>query len=104
MFILGEAMARTRVRGLDSEQTKSAALPSYKTRLMDAMIDAGALKLGEKGEDYRLKVGGYSPYFVNVGGMNTGNSITALATAYASTIADGKAAMEVVASLLRNGN
>ncbi|MGD0729406.1 MAG: hypothetical protein ABR981_05000, partial [Candidatus Micrarchaeaceae archaeon] len=58
----------------------SRKLPEYKVKFINALIDSGALKLGA---DYALKSKREAPYFLNIGGFNSGQTTSILANAYA---------------------
>jgi len=68
---------------MTSRSKTQTQLPQYKERFIDSLVKSGALKLDN---DYKLKSGRESPYFFNVGGLNSGTSTSDLANAYASAI------------------
>jgi orotate phosphoribosyltransferase len=55
-----------------------------KRQLVELLISEGVLQFG----DFVLKSGRKSPYFFNLGAINTGSAIQALGEAYAETILD----------------
>lgn len=63
----------------------SEKLPEYKVKFIDALINAGALKVGG---DYGLKSKRESPYFVNIANFNSGSATSVLSNAYANAIAE----------------
>ena len=58
-------------------------MEEYKKNFIDMLIKKGALKFGN---DYKLKSGRLSPYFLNVRGVSDGEGITKLGEAYASAV------------------
>lgn len=62
-----------------------AELPAYKARFIKMLIGSGALRLGGS---FTLKSNRESPYFINVGGFNSGADTLELADAYANAIAE----------------
>jgi len=58
-------------------------LEQYKQDFIDFLLETGALKIGG---DFTLKSKRQSPYFVNMGNFNDGQSISKLGQAYASAI------------------
>lgn len=61
-------------------------------QFIEFLLDAGVLKLGS----FTLKSGRKSPYFFNAGLINTGQKISQLARAYASTIANSTLGYDVL--------
>jgi len=59
-------------------------MEEYKQRFIDFLLDKEALKIGE----FKLKSGRISPYFVNTGMFDDGESIGKLGYFYAAKIAD----------------
>lgn len=57
-------------------------METYKKDLIDFLLHVGALKLGE----FQLKSKRISPYFINVGDLNTGSCIKKLGEAFTSVI------------------
>jgi len=61
----------------------SSTLEEYQVKLIESAMSADALKFGS----FTLNSGRNSPYFINVGLISTGPSLTSLCSAYASSIA-----------------
>jgi|GEM_PF-141554 orotidine-5'-phosphate decarboxylase len=68
-----------------AKERKSNMLPEYKVKFIEMLISSGALKVGG---DFTLKSKRESPYFINVGGFNSGTDTMGLANAYANTITE----------------
>ncbi|KAG6820923.1 hypothetical protein H0H93_009697 [Arthromyces matolae] len=66
-------------------------LEAYQTDLIEKAMSVDALKFGS----FTLKSGRISPYFFNAGLLSTGPILTALASAYAATIAKAIASSEL---------
>lgn len=56
----------------------------YQRDFLDLVIARGALRFGE----FELKSGRISPYFFNLGALDTGSALAALGRAYARTLVD----------------
>ncbi|ODQ82461.1 hypothetical protein BABINDRAFT_5423 [Babjeviella inositovora NRRL Y-12698] len=57
-------------------------MQSYQTKFLDLALESKALKFGS----FTLKSGRQSPYFFNLGLLNTGSLLSTLATSYAQAI------------------
>ncbi|TDL22064.1 orotate phosphoribosyltransferase [Rickenella mellea] len=68
------------------------SLQTYQTELIDNALSAGALKFGS----FTLKSGRISPYFFNAGLLCSGQLLSAIATAYASTIAGADFQFDII--------
>jgi orotate phosphoribosyltransferase len=68
------------------------SLDQYTQSFLRAALDAGALQFGE----FTLKSGRVSPYFFNAGLFNSGATISALAQAYAGTLAASSLAFDML--------
>lgn len=65
----------------------ASSLAPYQLELIQGAMSVNALKFGS----FTLKSGRISPYFINVGLISTGPLLTALCSAYASSIASSLA-------------
>ncbi len=68
-----------------AKQRYTEGLPEYKENFIRMLMGSGALKVGG---EFKLKSGRSSPYFFNIGGLNTGNNADELANAFAAALAD----------------
>lgn len=62
--------------------SEATALPPHKSALLSACLSAGCLAFG----NFTLKSGRQSPYFFNAGSLHTGNLLSTLSHAFATTI------------------
>jgi orotidine-5'-phosphate decarboxylase len=83
-------------RSVQEEIDSSAGLEAHKVNLIEALIKSKALKTDG---DFTLKSGRPSPYFLNMGDVNSGSATAMLAEAYASMIADMAASQEDFADI-----
>ncbi len=68
-------------------------MQKYKADFISLLLRTGALKFGR---DYTLKSKRQSPYFLNAGGLNDGESIKLLGQAYASAIIASNAKFDLL--------
>ncbi len=73
----------------------------YKSNFIDFLLRTGALKVGR---DFTLKSKRISPWFVNIGDFNDGESSAALGEFYADSILSSETSFDVVYGIPEKGN
>ena len=76
-------------------------MEEYKTRFIDFLLSTGALRVGG---DYSLKSKRSSPWFVNVGDFNGGQSSRALGEFYADSLLHSNTEFDLVYGIPEKGN
>ena len=77
------------------------AVEEYKTKFIDFLLKTGALRVGG---DYALKSKRMSPWFVNVGDFNDGDSSTMLGEFYADSVISSGTDFDLVYGIPEKGN
>ena len=76
-------------------------MEEYKTRFIDFLLRTGALKVGE---DFSLKSKRISPWFVNIGDFDDGETSAALGEFYADSILNSGADFDLLYGIPEKGN
>jgi len=76
-------------------------MEKYKTRFIDFLLTTGALKIGE---EFVLKSKRISPWFVNIGDFNDGESSAALGNFYADSIVNSGVEFDILYGIPEKGN
>ncbi len=76
-------------------------MTDYKSAFIPYLLKTGALRVGS---DHGLKSGRLSPWFVNIGDFNDGETTGTLGTFYAAAILDAKSEFDILYGIPEKGN
>lgn len=75
-------------------------MEAYKVEFIKFLLEQGALKIGD---EWALKSKRLSPYFLNIGDLNDGESTTHIARAFAESIKDSGAGFDILYGIPEKG-